>query len=135
MNMEDVWPVLDSNQTCKLFLCLQSAANNAAQREVAKKERERLKLQGIAKKQQLEKLRAEQNYAAAAGDVRLLQLQLPLKPCLSHANASCLYLKLVNKSVTYQALQVGNADNLLMAFKLIFSITVQNRHICEAETS
>ena len=49
--------------------CLQSAATTAAQREVAKKERQRLKQQGIAKKQQLDRLREQQNTDAAAGDV------------------------------------------------------------------
>lgn len=48
---------------------MQSAATTAAQREVAKKERQRLKQQGIAKKQQLDKLREQQNTDAAAGDV------------------------------------------------------------------
>ena len=36
---------------------------------MAKKERERLKLQAITKKRQLEKLREEQNTDTAAGDV------------------------------------------------------------------
>ncbi|KAK9861243.1 hypothetical protein WJX84_005000 [Apatococcus fuscideae] len=47
---------------------VESAATTAAQREVAKKERQRLKQQGIAKKQQLDKLREQQNTDAAAGD-------------------------------------------------------------------
>ncbi|KAK9868512.1 hypothetical protein WJX84_000615 [Apatococcus fuscideae] len=48
---------------------VESAAESAAQRAVAKKERERLKLQAITKKRQLEKLREEQNTDTAAGDV------------------------------------------------------------------
>lgn len=42
-----------------------------AAKEVAKKERERLKLQEKAKKEQLEKMREQLNQDAAAGEVRL----------------------------------------------------------------
>ena len=49
---------------------------SAAAKEVAIRERERLRQQGISKKQQLEKVRALQNASGAETDVRLLSLLL-----------------------------------------------------------
>lgn len=49
---------------------VQAAHDTAATREIARKERERLKAQDKFKREQLEKLRAEQNMDASAGEVR-----------------------------------------------------------------
>ena len=48
----------------------QAALDSSATREIARKERERLKAQDKYKREQLEKLRAEQNVDASAGEVR-----------------------------------------------------------------
>ena len=47
------------------------ALETAADREIARKERERLKVQDALRRQQLEKLRENQNADASKGDVRL----------------------------------------------------------------
>lgn len=59
---------------------LQVALDSANTREIARKERERLKAQDKYKKDQLEKLRAEQNVDASSGEVRL---RLSFQACTS----------------------------------------------------
>lgn len=65
---------------CSTQLFLQAALDSANTREIARKERERLKAQDKYKKDQLEKLRAEQNVDASSGEVRL---RLNFQACTS----------------------------------------------------
>ena len=58
----------------KSLLILQVEVSLQVQKEVAKREKERLRLQEKQRKANLEKMRLEQDQVATAGDVSLIKL-------------------------------------------------------------
>ena len=64
-----VLPIFSHFLPLALF-CVQDALENEQAKKMAKKERERLKLQDKQKREQVEKMRQTLNADAAAGEVR-----------------------------------------------------------------
>lgn len=78
---------LDLNSSMRLmgnFVTVVQALETEAAKEVARKERERLKLQEQQRKQQVEEMRMQMNKDASAGDVRsmLLLFETLMSQCL-----------------------------------------------------